>query len=262
MSTGAITGYIDVAQLVLYAFWIFFAGLIYYLHQENKREGYPLESDRSERSGGRVKVQGWPPIPKPKTYLLRDGRTVTAPPGNGNGGGGVPAARPAGGFLGAPLVPQGDPMQAGVGPGSYTQRADVPDTTLEGDPRLVPLRAAAGFDVAAGDTDPRGLPVVGADGAAAGTVRDLWVDRAEMLFRYLEVEVGTGAGARRVLLPINFAVIGPRRIEVQALLGRQFAGVPATRSPEQVTLLEEEKVMAYYGAGTLYATPARAEPLL
>ncbi|MFN9102251.1 MAG: photosynthetic reaction center subunit H, partial [Betaproteobacteria bacterium] len=29
MGTGAITGYVDVAQLVLYVFWIFFAGLIY-----------------------------------------------------------------------------------------------------------------------------------------------------------------------------------------------------------------------------------------
>ena len=28
METGAITSYIDVAQVVLYAFWIFFAGLI------------------------------------------------------------------------------------------------------------------------------------------------------------------------------------------------------------------------------------------
>ena len=29
MHTGAITNYIDVAQLALYAFWIFFAGLVY-----------------------------------------------------------------------------------------------------------------------------------------------------------------------------------------------------------------------------------------
>ena len=29
MDTGAITQYVDVAQLVLYAFWIFFFGLIY-----------------------------------------------------------------------------------------------------------------------------------------------------------------------------------------------------------------------------------------
>ena len=47
MKTGAITGYIDIAQIVLYGFWIFFAGLIIYLRKEDKREGYPLESDRS-----------------------------------------------------------------------------------------------------------------------------------------------------------------------------------------------------------------------
>ena len=78
MQTGAITPYIDVAQLVLYAFWIFFAGLIVYLLSENKREGYPLESDRSERAP-RVSVQGFPRVPDPKTYLLRDGREVKAP---------------------------------------------------------------------------------------------------------------------------------------------------------------------------------------
>ena len=47
MPTGAITQYIDVAQVTLYAFWIFFALLIFYLRREDKREGYPLESDRS-----------------------------------------------------------------------------------------------------------------------------------------------------------------------------------------------------------------------
>ena len=48
MQTGAITGYIDVAQLVLYAFWFFFAGLIWYLRREDKREGY----HRVERTYG------------------------------------------------------------------------------------------------------------------------------------------------------------------------------------------------------------------
>ena len=33
-------------------------------------------------------------------------------------------------------------------------------------------------------------------------------------------------------------------------------------TPIRVTMLEEEKIAAYYGAGTLYATPERAEPLL
>ena len=71
MYSGAITSNIDVAQVTLYMFWVFFAGLVYYLHRENKREGYPLES---EGVGGTTKVQGWPPVPAPKTYLLRDGR--------------------------------------------------------------------------------------------------------------------------------------------------------------------------------------------
>ena len=47
MDTGSITGYVDVAQLVLYAFWIFFFGLIIYLRREDKREGYPLGSRAS-----------------------------------------------------------------------------------------------------------------------------------------------------------------------------------------------------------------------
>ncbi len=75
MKTGAITAYIDIAQIALYAFWIFFAGLIIYLRMEDKREGYPLESDRS----GRIKVQGFPAMPKPKTFRLADGTSVQAP---------------------------------------------------------------------------------------------------------------------------------------------------------------------------------------
>ncbi len=257
MHTGAITAYIDVAQLVLYAFWIFFAGLIVYLHRENKREGYPLESDRSARAP-RVPIQGWPAMPVPKTYRLRDGRSVSVPRPDPA----APAlkAQPSGPWPGAPLVPQGDALQSGVGPGSHAQRADLPDTTLEGAPRLLPLRAAPAFGVAAADPDPRGLPVIGADGATAGEVVDLWVDQAEMLFRYLEVQLPGGGG--RVLLPVNFARIDRRRVRVQALLASQFAKVPTLRQPDQVTLLEEEKVMAFYGAGTLYATADRAEPLL
>jgi photosynthetic reaction center H subunit len=254
MSTGAITHYIDVAQLTLYAFWVFFAGLIYYLHRENKREGYPLESERSPH----VKVQGFPPMPPPKTFLLRDGSSVTVP--NPVRDAREVRATPVADHLGAALEPSGPAMLAGVGPGSYAQRADVPDRTLEGLPRIVPLRVAAGFDVAAQDVDPRGLPVLGADRIVGGTVVDVWVDRSEAVFRYLEVQVaGT---ARTVLLPMNFARVEPRRIQVKSVLGGHFADVPATRLPDQVTLLEEEKIMAYYGAGTLYAEPSRAEPLL
>ena len=38
-----------------------------------------------------------------------------------------------------------------------------------------------------------------------------------------------------------------------------FAGVPGLKSPDQITLLEEEKVMAYYGGGSLYGAPGRGE---
>jgi photosynthetic reaction center H subunit len=257
MGTGAITSYIDVAQIALYAFWVFFAGLIYYLHREDKREGYPLESDRS---GGRIQVQGWPSVPEPKTFLLRDGRTVLAPNFRETTQtlGGSPSLT----HLGAPLEPHGDPMLAAVGPGSYADRADIADTTVDGDLRIVPLRAAPSFEVAHRDPDPRGLPVIGADGAIAGTVKELWVDRAEVMFRYLEVEVPVAGGSRRVLLPINFARIGDQKVSVRSILASQFAQVPGTRHPDTVTLLEEDKIMGYYGGGTLYATPDRQEPLL
>lgn len=251
MQTGAITGYVDVAQLVLYAFWIFFAGLIYYLHSENKREGYPLESDRSRS----ITVQGWPAVPEAKTYRLANGDTVQVP--NQRRDNQPPVHE--GAYRGSPLQPEGDLLLAGVGPGSWSDRADVADMTYEGLPKIVPLRVAAGFGVAHQDVDPRGLPVLGDDGAEGGRVVDLWVDRSEMLFRYLEVEV---KGGGRVLLPMNFARVEQRRIRVKSILSHQFARVPKTRAADQVTLLEEEKIMAYYGAGTLYATPDRQEPLL
>ncbi len=110
MTTGAFTGYIDVAQMVLYAFWIFFAGLIFYLRREDKREGYPLESDRSS---GRIKIQGFPAIPTPKTFHLEDGSVVLAPRVEHDSR--PILARPLGGYLGAPLVPTGNPMLDAVG---------------------------------------------------------------------------------------------------------------------------------------------------
>jgi len=257
--SGAVTSYIDVAQLVLYAFWIFFAGLIFYLHRENKREGYPLQSDRSDRAP-RVKIQGFPAIPKPKSYRLRSGDTVMAP--NGKRDTREIKARPLAGHPGAPLEPTGNPMLDGVGPASYAERADVPDKTFDGRPKIVPLRIAADHYVAKADPDPRGMKVIGADGELGGVVRDIWVDRSEMVFRYLEVETSTPSGARLVLLPLNFTRIKHGRVHVASILARHFATVPAHRSPDQVTLLEEDKIVGYFGGGTLYATPGRQEAML
>jgi photosynthetic reaction center H subunit len=256
MGTGAITAYIDVAQIALYVFWAFFAGLIYYLHQESKREGYPLESDRSAH----IKVQGFPAIPDPKTYKLQDGRSVSFP--NNNVSPQTLKAVPSARFPGAPLNPTGNPMLDGVGPGSYADRADIPDVTYDGRLRIVPLRADTAYSVAHQDVDPRGLNVIGADGKVGGVVRDVWVDRSEAVFRYLELDVPVGGGTRRVMLPMNFTRISARQVKVASILGYQFASVPSLASPDRITFLEEEKVMAYYGGGTLYAEPGRKEPLL
>ena len=283
MEKGAITQYIDVAQIVLYAFWIFFLGLIFYLRREDKREGYPLVYDRPENRP----YLNFPPIPSPKSYLLANGTTVQAPRPEHE-----PAdikAVPSGAWPGAPLIPTGDPMLDAVGPGAYADREDVPDRTYEGLPKIVPFRIASRelvvspeieaptspgtdeqiekastFVLDPRDPDPRGMEVVGADGVVAGTVSDFWVDRSEVIIRYLELELPGAPEPKHVLLPMTFASIeaNRRRVVVEAILGAQFANVPATKSPVEVTLREEDKICAYYGGGTLYATPLRAESLL
>jgi photosynthetic reaction center H subunit len=248
--------YMDVAQVTLYVFWIFFACLIYYLRREDKREGYPLESN----TGGGGVVHGLVRMPTPKTYKLSNGHTATLPNDKNNRTN--LALAPTAPWPGAPLEPTGNAMLDGVGPGSYANREDVAELSAENVPVIVPLRLASGITLAARDPDPRGMNVIGADREVAGVVTDVWVDRAEMLIRYLEVQVA--GGGKKVLLPMPFASVNsPRgRITVGALLGAQFANVPTTKSPDQVTKLEEDKIVGYYGAGTLYATPDRQEPLL
>ena len=251
-TVGNITGYVDLAQILLYVFWIFFAGLIYYLAMENHREGYPMEST----SNGRAVVKGFP-IPEPKTFLLEGGKSVTVPdlmrkePAYN-----AVATSPA---SGSPIEPKGDAMLAAVGAGAYASREDVPELTSHGQPLIQPLRVASAYTVAEQDVDPRGLPVMGGDGKQGGMVKDIWIDSAEMMFRYLEVEI---AGGKSVLLPTAFSLIRRNQVEVHSIYGRHFAAVPALRNPDQITKLEEEKISAYYGGGTLYADAKRSEPLI
>ena len=248
--------YMDVAQVTLYVFWIFFACLIFYLRREDKREGYPLDLD----TGGGGVVHGFPRMPDPKSYKLVSGHTATLP--NHKNDRPDAAVAPIAPWPGAPNEPTGNPMLDGVGPGSYAAREDIPELTMAGIPCIVPLRVAAGTYLEARDPDPRGMNVIGADREIAGVVTDVWVDRAEALVRYLEIEIASSK--KHVLLPLPFAKIdSPRgRVSVGALLGAQFADVPATKSADQVTKLEEDKIVGYYGAGTLYATPQRQEPFL
>jgi photosynthetic reaction center H subunit len=165
---------------------------------------------------------------------------------------------------GSPLVPTGNPMIDAVGPASYADRADVPDLTAHGEAKIIPMRVAPSFSIAAGDPDPRGLPVKACDGAIAGTIADLWVDRSEPQIRYYEVKLAAN-GAHR-LLPAalvqwpHFGLWGNDHVIVKAITAAQFANVPTTKRDDRITLLEEDKIMAYYAGGHLYATPDRAEP--
>jgi len=128
-------------------------------------------------------------------------------------------------------------------------------------PSIVPLRAASDFYLAEEDPDPRGMVVLDADGEMAGTVVDVWVDRAEYLARFLEVQTPMG---RRVLAPAPLVRVDETagQVKVNTLLARHFEAAPVTKSPEQITLREEDQIQAYFASGQLYAKPERCEPFL
>jgi photosynthetic reaction center H subunit len=254
MQAGAITSHMDVAQIALYVFWLFFAGLIFYLRKEDKREGYPLVTERS----GQL-LQGFPVMPAPKTFLLPNGATVTAPRVDPP----QPSfdATPVAAWPGAPLHPIGNPMLAGAGPAASALRADVPDLMQEtAENRVVPLRVATDHFMDEGCPDPRGEEAVGADGVVGGVVSDVWIDRAESVIRYLEVTLAAGPS---VLVPMPLVkVAATGRVIVVSVLGSQFVDAPNLANPDQVTLREEDRIQAYFASGQLYAEPNRAEPLL
>lgn len=250
---------LDVALLVLYAFFGFFLGLVVYLRREDRREGYPLEDDLT----GEIFTPGGPlSLASPKTFHLPFGRgTYQAPPGGGRDPFNLPA-RHLGRFHGAPLVPTGNPLIDGIGPASWVERGRHPDLDMEGHPRIVRLSRDTAFTVAIKDPDMIGWPVLGTDKKIAGVVSDLWIDRADRLVRYLHVTLD--GSAKPVLAPMMMAKLDRRRrrVVVHALQAHQFADAPMLDEEDVITLYEEERVQAYFGGGYLYATPARQEPLL
>jgi photosynthetic reaction center H subunit len=248
---------LDIALITTFAFIGFFVALVLWLHRESKREGYPLVVDMGHRP--RVPVIGFPAPPPAKTFKVGHGAPVVV---EGNPDTRELALRPVARFPGAPYEPTGNPMLDGVGPASYAERSDTPDLMSSGDIRLVPLRNAPDFNVAKEDANPIGKAVVGGDQKVAGTVRDVWIDKAEYVLRYYEVEVPVTGGSRRVLLPANFTTTDMRgRLIVKSIFAAHFADVPGLRKPDVVTLLEEDKIMGYYGGGTFYASPERSQSL-
>ena len=249
-------GTVDLALVTLYLFWLFFAGLIYWLQRENMREGYPLEDE----DGNPAPNQGLFPLPEQKVFKLPHGRGDVAVPSTGRYDTRTLALKRTAESDGAPYEPTGDPLVDGVGPAAWVERRDLPELDGKGHPKIVPMRMASEFMVSAG-RDPRGLPVVASDGAVVGEISDLWIDEPEQLVRYLEITLDdAGEGANVRLLPMALARVRSDRVKVHSLNGAQFAKVPSTKSPNQVTLLEEEKICAYYCGGKLYASSERLEP--
>jgi photosynthetic reaction center H subunit len=130
MGTGAITEYMDVAQLALYVFWIFFFGWCYIsTGKASARDGlcrclrvncaqggwYAQTQNLSLAHGQGERVK---PGPEPAQYEVN--------------------ATPIYDASGAPMHPNGDPMVDGVGAAAWAIRPDKPDLTVDGRPRIVP----------------------------------------------------------------------------------------------------------------------------
>ena len=254
MQPGAITQQIDVAELAVIAFFLFFLGLVAYLRREDKREGYPLDEPGPQMHHGRL--VGWPERPAPRTLHLLEGGTTEmphyykAPPVD---------ARYAERFGGAPLEPIGDPLLSGLGPATWVMREDEPFQLGDGIPQLVPTRLHPEWHVREGETDPRGMAVFDSRWERVGTVADFWVDRGAKLLRYLEVQLSDQArSTRRVLVPIFYADIKlkAREVRVVALRSWQFDAIPQRTRADIVTAREEDQLNAYFAGGLFHGAEA------
>ena len=248
------TQQIDIPEVLFILFLLFFLGLVFHLRMEDKREGYPLESDHTDRTGGRVEVVGFPPMPKPKVFLRKFGQPVLAPgPRRERDLTGLVV--PLHGFPGSPVVPTGDPLVDGVGPASYALKEEVPDLTWHGEPNIVPLRKMPEHAIEGTETSPIGMEVVTRDGVKVGTIADLWINVAELFGRYFEVQALPAFGGDRIILPVAFADLRPR--DKMAVIGMltapQFARVPRLAAPDTINFREEDRINAYYAGGHLYS---------
>ncbi len=255
-------GTIDITEMVLYLFFAFFLALVIYLQREGMREGFPVEDDvtgKLDRSPDFLYRD------EPKAYKMSDGTTLYKPDFTRDTH--ATSSKRTAAWSGSPIEPTGNPLTAGVGPGAYAMRADVPDMTSHGTTRIAPLRVATDYFTDPKDAQLVGMGLVGIDNKSGGTITDIWIDRAEFLIRYLEVATinndGTATG-KTVLVPMTMCAVqkASKTVLLDAVLGGQVSGAPQVANATQVTLLEEEKIVGYFGAGYLYATAARAEPAL
>ena len=98
MEAVYVPNYIDLPTILIYLFWGGFAALIIYLRREDKRLGYPLESDRKG-----VVVQGFPAVPPPRPARAKHPALVDNPDaGKPVMAAAAPPPPPMGGFVTPP----------------------------------------------------------------------------------------------------------------------------------------------------------------
>jgi photosynthetic reaction center H subunit len=257
-----IFGDFDIAQLTLYAFWAFFFCLVVYLQREALREGYPLENE----SDGKPEMTGlFGDLPAPKTWTLPHGRGTVSAPNPVKDAAEITdrkfAMKATAPWSGAPFEPTGDPMVDGIGPAAWAERADVPDLTVDGHVKIIPMRTDPEWEVTTEGRDIRGWDVIGCDGKSAGKITEIWVDRSESMIRY--IEIGMDDGTVR-LCPMTACIVSLRggEVKVNSIRSDQFARIPQLKNPDQITFLEEEKICAYIAGGKMYASRDRVEPWL
>ena len=256
---GNITQHIDLPQVAFWLFFLFFLGLVYHNRRWDKREGYPMKASpfSSETSLGFPE----PPLDK-EIYQLNEGGTTSAPHFYEQ----APVqAQPLYQFAGTPLSPLGNPLLAGIGPGSYVLKRDAPMLTEGGELLLQPLRLLHEWSVPVGEADCRGMTVFDWRWKKVGTVRDVWVDRGIKIIRMLEIAVDASFDphpeAGPLLVPIYHTIVreDAREVRVTALRFDQFADVPRPASFDQITGREDERLNAYYAAGNFYRRRPQSE---
>lgn len=240
---------LDGAMICVILFALFFAGLVFHLRREDKREGYPATAAAGSRRGGLAR--NILPMPMDKTFRRPHGRAPEETPRRGPRRKRIEEPEPR--LIGRPTRPLLDGLAEGIGPAAWQDRHDEADLAVNGEPKIISMRRNPEYHVAPGDPDPRGWKVEGSDEKPAGEIVDLWFNRAEFFLRYLEVRP-EGAPDRTVLLPVFFCNVKARerKVVMRSMPAARIAEAPGRRRKDRITLLEEDKVNAFFAGGWFY----------
>ena len=192
-------------------------------------------------------------IPAPKTFRSPNGEVVQAPNYERD-------TRPINAtkiepWPGAPFEPNGDPHARRRRSRLLYRSPRQAGQDADGHDLIAPLRVATHFARLARRRQPVGLRRhrrrPHRRGHGQGRLGRPRRERAALLRGRNCATAGT------VLLPVNFCdvVLASADVKVNALLAAQFVNVPTARQPDASPCWRKRRSPAYYGGGTLYATP-------